>query len=83
MKVIILFFVLSSTVLAKEKKMQKIIYKYKKYEKFDFEDLSIEGESGYPGDLSILPRYKVKFTNNLPYKLNFNAEIKKSVERIR
>jgi len=61
----------------------KIIYKYKKYQKFDFEDLVIEGETGSPGDLSIIPRYQRKFKNRLPYRKNFNAEIRKSVERIR
>ena len=61
----------------------KIIYKYKKYEKFDFEDLVIEGEIGSPGDLSITPRYQRKFKNRLPYRKNFNAEIRKAVERIR
>ena len=61
----------------------KIIYKYKKYQKFDFEDLVIEGETGSPGDLSIAPRYQRKFKNKLPYRKNFNAEMRKSVERIR
>ena len=61
----------------------RIIYKYKKYQKFDFEDLVIEGETGSPGDLSIAPRYQRKFKNKLPYRKNFNAEIRRSVERIR
>jgi hypothetical protein len=61
----------------------KIIYKYKKYQKFDFEDLVIEGETGSPGDLSINPRLQRKFKNKLPYRKNFNAEIRKSLERIR
>lgn len=60
-----------------------IIYKYKKYQKFDFEDLVIEGETGSPGDLSINPRVQRKFKNKLPYRKNFNAEIKRSLERIR
>lgn len=61
----------------------KVRYKYKKYEKFDFEDLVIEGETGSPGDLSIIPRYQRKFKNVLPYRKNFNAEMRKSIERIR
>ncbi len=61
----------------------RVIYKYKKYQKFDFEDLVIEGETGSPGDLSIAPRYQRKFKNKLPYRKNFNAEMRKSVERIR
>lgn len=62
---------------------ERIIYKYKEYEKFDFEDLIIEGETGNPGDLSIAPRYQRRFENKLPYRKNFNAEIRKGIERVR
>lgn len=61
----------------------RIKYKYKKYQKFDFEDMVIEGETGSPGDLSIVPRYQTRFKNRLPYRKNFNAEIRKGIERIR
>lgn len=62
---------------------ESVRYRYKEYEKFDFEDLVIEGETGNPGDLSIAPRYQRKFENKLPYRKNFNAEIRKGIERIR
>ena len=65
------------------KSKEQIIYKYKKYQKFDFEDLIIEGETGSPGDLSIAPRYQRQFKNRLPYRKNFNAEIRKAIERVR
>lgn len=82
---IITFF--SLAVVARDSKIlegePRIIYKYKKYQKFDFEDLVIEGETGSPGDLSIAPRYQRKFKNKLPYRKNFNAELRRSVERIR
>ncbi|OFZ21104.1 MAG: hypothetical protein A2202_07415 [Bdellovibrionales bacterium RIFOXYA1_FULL_36_14] len=61
----------------------EVIYKYKKYEKFDFEDMVVEGETGSPGDLSVSSRFQRKFSNKLPYRKNFHAEIKKAVERIR
>ncbi len=61
----------------------KVIYKYKKYQKFDFEDLVVEGDSGSPGDLSIMSRFQKKFKNKLPYRRNFNPEIVKSIESIR
>lgn len=61
----------------------KIIYKYKKFEKFDFEDIVIEGETGGPGDLSISSRFQKQFQNKLPYRKNFNAEIRKGIERVR
>lgn len=86
MRLIIFFlfvFTVSSSVWSKDSGKGRIIYKYKKYEKFDFEDLVIEGEIGSPGDLSITPRYQRKFKNRLPYRKNFNAEIRKAVERIR
>ena len=88
MKAILLvtFILLNIPILAQKGQsgeVPKIIYKYKKYQKFDFEDLVIEGETGSPGDLSINPRYQRKFKNKLPYRKNFNAEIRKSIERIR
>jgi len=65
------------------KGQQKIIYKYKKYEKFDFDDLQIEGDTGGPGDLSISPRYQRKFKNKLPYRRNFHPELRRAIERVR
>ncbi len=87
MKVIItiIFILVSfSVVLAGEKgRKGKTIYKYKKFERFDFEDMLISGESGSPGDLSVIPRSQGSFKNRLPYKKNFNYEIRKATERIR
>ncbi len=62
---------------------EKIIYKYRKYQKFDFEDLVIDGDTGLPDALSIERRYHSKHKNRLPYRKNFNAEIRKGIERIR
>ena len=64
-------------------KEENVEFQYKKYEKFDFEDLVIEGEVTSPSELSIFPRYKKKFKNILPYRKNFNLEIKRSIERLR
>ncbi|MCK5884117.1 MAG: hypothetical protein KAG61_10525 [Bacteriovoracaceae bacterium] len=61
----------------------KVIYKYRKNEKFDFEELSLDGDFGNPGDLSIIPRYHKKYRNRLPYRKNFNSEIRKAVDKIR
>ena len=86
LKIILLSFLFSIASLAQSSSrntVPKIIYKYKKYQKFDFEDLVIQGETGSPGDLSINPRLQRKFKNKLPYRKNFNAEIRKSLERIR
>jgi hypothetical protein len=62
---------------------EQIIYRYKQFQRFDFEDLVIEGETGGPGDLSIAPRYQRRFQNKLPYRKNFNAEIRRGIERVR
>lgn len=61
----------------------KTTYKYRQYQKFDFEDIKVEGESGSPGDLSVGQRFQKKFKNELPYRTNFNAQIRRAVERIR
>ncbi|RLA64709.1 MAG: hypothetical protein DRQ88_07605 [Epsilonproteobacteria bacterium] len=61
----------------------KVVYKYKKYEKFDFADMVIEGDMGSPGDLSITPRYQRKFKNPLPIRWDFRPQIRKAIERIR
>jgi hypothetical protein len=82
---ILMTFILIFSTQAKEQQGSKVnvIYKYTKYQKFDFEDLVIEGETGSPGDLSVGSRYQKRFKNKLPYRKNFNAEIRKGIERIR
>ena len=62
---------------------KKIIYTYKQFEKFDFDDLNIEGGTGAPGDLSVSPIHEKSFTNRLPYRKSFTVEIKKGIERVR
>lgn len=61
----------------------KIIYKYKQFEKFDFENIDIGGENTSTGDLSITPRFQRKFENKLPLRRNFNPEIRDAVNNIR
>ncbi len=73
-------FSIVSNSFSQEKNVE---FQYKKYEKFDFEDLVIEGEVTAPSELSIFPRYEKKFKNILPYRKNFNLEIKRSIERLR
>ena len=78
-----MFIVLSFSLFSQGNKKARTIYKYKQYEKFDLDEISMEGDTGSPGDLSIRPRYERLFRNNLPYRKNFNPEIKRSIERIR
>ena len=49
-------------------------YEYKKFEKFDFSEIGVEGEAGSPGDLSISPRLRNEFKNKLPERTNFNKD---------
>ena len=72
---------LSFMALAETKK--EIRYEYKKHEKFDFEEIGVEGEAGSPGDISVSPRLRNEFKNKLPERQNFNREMKKAVDGIR
>ncbi|MBL7664571.1 MAG: hypothetical protein JNM93_05515, partial [Bacteriovoracaceae bacterium] len=62
---------------------KNVIYKYKKYEKFDFENMQIDGDASSPGDLSISPRFQKNFKNRLPQRTNFNSEMKNGIQAIR
>lgn len=76
---LLLSLLLSSSALAQK----KVRYEYKKYEKFDFDEIEVEGEAGSPGDLSISPRLRKEFKNKLPERQNFNKEMKKAINGIR
>ncbi len=80
------FIILCLDMQAQERgsfKKGRTIYKYRKYQKFDFEDLTIDGERGLPDALSVSRGNRFKYKNRLPYRKNFNPEIKKGIERIR
>lgn len=59
----LLLLLLTTTAFAKE----KIIYKYKQYEKFDLGDMEIKGELIAPGDLTVKERSN-RFINRKLYK---------------
>lgn len=82
MKLILMLTILFSvTAFAQEKK--NVRYEYKKFEKFDFDEIGVEGEAGAPGDISISPRGRTEFQNRLPERNNFNKEMKKSIDGVR
>jgi len=58
-------------------------YEYKKYEKFDFSSINVEGNLSSPGDLSINSRLRKKFRNPIPERKNFNKELKRNLDIIR
>jgi hypothetical protein len=80
-KLILIFcLLLSSLTFAQEKK--KVIYKYKKFESFDFESMRVDADSSAPGDISINPRFSVEFKNKLPQKPVLDKEFIDSVDWI-
>ncbi|MCB9094432.1 MAG: hypothetical protein H6621_05115 [Halobacteriovoraceae bacterium] len=66
----------------KESSKKNIVYKYKKFEQFDFDKFSVQGDSSSPGDISVNPRFRVKFKNKLPEKKSFNTEVLDSLDMI-
>lgn len=82
MKVILIFFIfITMSSFAQDKK--NVRYEYKKFEKFDFDEIGVEGEAGAPGDISISPRLRNEFKNKLPERNNFSKEMKKAIDGIR
>jgi hypothetical protein len=83
MRAIIVLLILHSLNVYAEGTKPNVRYEYKKYEKFDFDEIAVEGETGAPGDISISPRLRKEFRNKLPDKPNFNKEMKKAINGIR
>ncbi len=81
MKIIILFLSLFLSISGfAEDGEKKVVYKYKQFEKFDFDDMAVEGDDGIPGDISVNSRFQRDFKNELPYRKNFNPEMLKSLD---
>jgi hypothetical protein len=82
MKALFLLLILFSiNSFAQDKK--NVRFEYKKFEKFDFDEIGVEGEAGAPGDISVSPRLRNEFKNKLPERLDFNKEMKKAIDGIR
>lgn len=71
------------SVHAAELKKKKVIYEYKKFEKFDFDEIGVEGDSGSPGDLSVAPGPRKTYDNRLPERKDFNQQMRKAASGIR
>jgi len=80
MKIILVVLILFTQNLYAKK--AKIKYEYKKFERFDFEALDVEGQRNSPGDLSIGSRFGTQFKNKIPGKKNFNREMRKAIDSI-
>lgn len=79
----ILIFLLMLTLSLSAFADKKIKYEYKKYERFDFSVIDIEGGANSPGDLSISPRFRKRFRNKIPERKNFHREMKKALDAVR
>jgi hypothetical protein len=79
----VLSVVLSGYAYSQSNEKKKVIYEYKKFEKFDFEEIGVEGQSGAPGDLSVAPTPKKDYANRLPERKDFLKEMRKSASGIR
>lgn len=62
---------------------QKVIYKYKQYEKFDLGDMEIKGSIIAPGDLSVKERRRKIFKRDLMEKTNFDKLIIQDIKYLR
>jgi len=82
MKILILMAILL-IVSSHAQDKKNVRYEYKKFEKFDFNEIGVEGEAGAPGDISISPRLRNEFKNKLPERNNFQKEMKKAIDGIR
>jgi len=84
MRVILLLIlsIVSISILGQARANPKVIYRYKKFEKFVLDDLVID-RGGIGTSIDISERYRRKFQNKLPEKKNFNVELIHGVQTIK
>lgn len=82
MKTIIIFLGLSilATAVAED---QKVIYQYKKYEKFDLGNMEVKGQLIAPGDISVRERERKRFEMDLYTRQHFDEFIEKDIDTLR
>lgn len=80
----ILTFILSLYIITEAYgEEQKVIYQYKKYEKFDLGNLEVKGELIAPGDISVRDRDRKRFELDLFSRKEFDSFVKKDIENLR
>jgi hypothetical protein len=82
MKVFICVFGLHLSVLAMAED-QKVIYQYKKYEKFDLGNMEVKGQLIAPGDISVRERERKRFEMDLYTRQDFESFIEKDIDTLR
>lgn len=83
MKIFVFFLGLYIIAEAHGQDNQKVIYEYKKYEKFDLGNLEVKGQLIAPGDISVRERDRRRFELDLYSRKDFDQFIKKDVESLR
>jgi hypothetical protein len=61
----------------------KVIYEYKKYEKFDLGNLEVKGELIAPGDISVRERERRTFRLELFTRKNFDEQSAHDMKSLR
>ena len=79
LSIILILILFSSSSFAKKSKVK---YEYKRYERFDFDALDVQGSKSAPGELSIPTRLKSKYKNKLPERRHFNREMKRAIDTV-
>jgi hypothetical protein len=62
---------------------EKVIYQYKKYERFDLGNLEIKGQLIAPGDLSVRERERKRFGLELFSRKDFDEARKRDLDGLR
>jgi len=79
-KIILILITLNLTPVAAK---ERVVYKYKQYEKFDLGDLEIKGSIVAPGDLSVKERRRKIFKRELFKRTDFDHLIIKDIKYLR
>lgn len=83
MKILICILSLYMMSHAQGQEEQKVIYQYKKYEKFDLGNLEVKGQLIAPGDISVRERERKRFELDLFSRKDFDGFIQKDLESLR
>ena len=62
---------------------EKVIYEYKKYEKFDLGNLEVKGQLIAPGDISVRERERRRFELELYSRKDFDSFMNKDINSLR
>ena len=62
---------------------EKVIYQYKKYEKFDLGNMEVKGQLIAPGDISVRERERKRFEMDLYTRQDFDPFVEKDIDTLR